>query len=330
KPPRRGRRRIPFRNEGSGWGAHQHRHLLGWRRPGRLRGRAPLHGRTPPVRPSPGGFPGAAVQAGRSAGQHRRLAPDGAAGSLQARRRRPPGHRLLRDGQAPGHRPLLPVLPGCAADPSGLRLPEGLPAGTAGARHARAPDPGRHQRNHAPDRGAPHPHPGGRPAMSATAMTESAGQDPVLFREIPANGGRLIGVATLNSPKTLNGLSLPMCRLLDARLRAWAADERLVAIMLKGTGGKAFCAGGDLHALYRAMLDSPAGDPWANVPAREFFETEYRLDHLIHRYPKPVLCWADGIVMGGGVGLMLGASHRIVTGATRFAMPEVTIGLYPD
>jgi enoyl-CoA hydratase/carnithine racemase len=166
--------------------------------------------------------------------------------------------------------------------------------------------------------------------MSATAMTESAGQDPVLFREIPANGGRLIGVATLNSPKTLNGLSLPMCRLLDARLRAWAADERLVAIMLKGTGGKAFCAGGDLHALYRAMLDSPAGDPWANVPAREFFETEYRLDHLIHRYPKPVLCWADGIVMGGGVGLMLGASHRIVTGATRFAMPEVTIGLYPD
>src|SRR5690606_39928542 len=68
----------------------------------------------------------------------------------------------------------------------------------------------------------------------------------------------------------------------------------------------------------------------ANVPAREFFETAYRLDHLLHRYPQPVLCWADGIVMGGGVGLMLGARHRIVTGATRFAMPEVTIGLYPD
>ena len=166
--------------------------------------------------------------------------------------------------------------------------------------------------------------------MSASALPEAAGQDPVLFHEIPARGGRRIGVATLNSPQTLNGLSLPMCRLLDARLQAWAADDGLVAVVLNGAGGKAFCAGGDLHALYRAMLESPADDAWANVTARAFFETEYRLDHRIHRYSKPVLCWASGIVMGGGVGLMLGASHRIVTGATRFAMPEVTIGLYPD
>lgn len=166
--------------------------------------------------------------------------------------------------------------------------------------------------------------------MSVSALPEPAGQDPVLFHEIPARDGRRIGVATLNSPQTLNGLSLAMCRLLDARLQAWAADDGLVAVVLNGAGGKAFCAGGDLHALYRAMLDSPAGDAWANVTARAFFETEYRLDCRIHRYPKPVLCWASGIVMGGGVGLMLGASHRIVTGATRFAMPEVTIGLYPD
>lgn len=166
--------------------------------------------------------------------------------------------------------------------------------------------------------------------MSASALPEAGGQDPVLFHEIPARGGRRIGVATLNSPQTLNGLSLPMCRLLDARLQAWAADDGLVAVVLNGAGGKAFCAGGDLHALYRAMLESPPDDAWANVTARAFFETEYRLDHRIHRYSKPVLCWASGIVMGGGVGLMLGASHRIVTGATRFAMPEVTIGLYPD
>ena len=166
--------------------------------------------------------------------------------------------------------------------------------------------------------------------MSASALPETAGQDPVLFHEIPARGGRRIGVATLNSPQTLNGLSLPMCRLLDARLQAWAADDGLVAVVLNGAGGKAFCAGGDLHALYRAMLESPPDDAWANVTARAFFKTEYRLDHRIHRYSKPVLCWASGIVMGGGVGLMLGASHRIVTGATRFAMPEVTIGLYPD
>lgn len=154
--------------------------------------------------------------------------------------------------------------------------------------------------------------------------------DPVLFREIPARQGRCIGVAMLNSPQTLNGLSLPMCQLLGPRLADWADDRRIVAIVLHGAGEKAFCAGGDLHALYRSMLAYPSGDAWANVPAREFFEAEYRLDFRIHGYPKPVLCWGSGIVMGGGVGLMLGASHRIATRTTRFAMPEVTIGLYPD
>ncbi|MDY0308193.1 MAG: enoyl-CoA hydratase/isomerase family protein [Castellaniella sp.] len=166
--------------------------------------------------------------------------------------------------------------------------------------------------------------------MNAPALSEATDQLPVLFQEIPGHDGRRIGVATLNSPRTLNGLSLAMCQLLDARLQAWAADDGLVAVVLNGAGDKAFCAGGDLHGLYRGMLDSPAGDAWANVQAREFFATEYRLDHRIHSYPKPVLCWASGIVMGGGVGLMLGASHRVVTGTTRFAMPEVTIGLYPD
>lgn len=154
--------------------------------------------------------------------------------------------------------------------------------------------------------------------------------EPVLLREIPARNGRRIGIATLNSPRTLNSLSLDMCRLLALRLDAWANDSRIAAVVLHGAGEKAFCAGGDLQALYRAMLACPPGDPWANVLAREFFEAEYRLDFHIHCYPKPVLCWGSGIVMGGGVGLMLGASHRVVTATTRFAMPEVTIGLYPD
>ena len=154
--------------------------------------------------------------------------------------------------------------------------------------------------------------------------------ESVLFREVPARNGRRIGIATLNGPQTLNSLSLDMCRLLAPRLDAWAADSGIAAVVLHGAGEKAFCAGGDLQALYRAMLACPPGDAWANIPAREFFEAEYRLDFHLHRYPKPVLCWGSGIVMGGGVGLMLGASHRIVTTTTRFAMPEVTIGLYPD
>ncbi|WP_066456880.1 enoyl-CoA hydratase/isomerase family protein [Castellaniella caeni] len=159
---------------------------------------------------------------------------------------------------------------------------------------------------------------------------EAADGTPVLFDELPAGNGRRIGVALLNSPQTLNGLSLDMCRLLAERLRAWEDDRRIVAVVLRGAGDKAFCAGGDLQALYKSMQEAPATDAWANVYARSFFETEYRLDYAIHRYAKPLVCWGSGIVMGGGVGLMLGASHRVVTDTTRFAMPEVTIGLFPD
>ncbi|WP_323011229.1 enoyl-CoA hydratase/isomerase family protein [Castellaniella sp.] len=168
--------------------------------------------------------------------------------------------------------------------------------------------------------------------MSTTDIVDVSQEtepDPVLFREVPTQDGKRIGMATLNRPDTLNGLSLPMCRLLDERLHAWQNDDRIVAVVLHGAGDKAFCAGGDLHALYQSMLDSPR-DAWANLHARSFFEIEYRLDYRIHRYPKPMICWGSGIVMGGGVGLMLGASHRVVTSSTRFAMPEVTIGLFPD
>uniref|UniRef100_UPI0033428318 enoyl-CoA hydratase/isomerase family protein n=1 Tax=Castellaniella defragrans TaxID=75697 RepID=UPI0033428318 len=158
----------------------------------------------------------------------------------------------------------------------------------------------------------------------------TATSDIMLFDEIETASGHRVGLATLNSPQTLNGLSLAMCERLDARLRAWQDDPDIAAVLLDGAGGKAFCAGGDLHSLYRSMLENSGGDAWGNVYARQFFEVEYRLDFMIHCYRKPLICWGSGIVMGGGVGLMMGASHRIVTETTRFAMPEVTIGLYPD
>lgn len=154
--------------------------------------------------------------------------------------------------------------------------------------------------------------------------------EPILFDEVVGRDGWRIGVATLNSPKSLNSLTLTMCQQLDARLQLWEADPKIAAIVLAGAGGKAFCAGGDLHTLYQAMQNAPAGDAWANTQARDFFATEYRLDHRIHTYRKPILCWGSGIVMGGGVGLLQGASHRLVTETTRYAMPEITIGLYPD
>ncbi|MCW4456051.1 enoyl-CoA hydratase/isomerase family protein [Flavobacterium sp. MXW15] len=166
--------------------------------------------------------------------------------------------------------------------------------------------------------------------MSDTPATTAA---PVLFEERIVGNGKRLGVATLNSPKTLNGLSLEMARLLDAQLIRWAGDNGIALVLLQGAGEKAFCAGGDLHGLYRGMRDYQAagtGDIRDNAHARDFFAREYRLDHRIHRYPKPLLCWGHGIVMGGGIGLMSGAGHRVVSERSKLAFPEISVGLYPD
>jgi enoyl-CoA hydratase/carnithine racemase len=159
--------------------------------------------------------------------------------------------------------------------------------------------------------------------MPEAAMTES-----VLFSTIPTASGHVFARATLNAPASLNALSLDMIDGLAARLDAWMADPQVVGVVLDAAGGKAFCAGGDVVALLRSIRETPRGAVPGHAAA--FFEREYRLDHRIHTSPKPVLCWGHGIVMGGGIGLMAGASHRVVTARTKLAMPEITIGLYPD
>jgi len=153
--------------------------------------------------------------------------------------------------------------------------------------------------------------------------------DPVVFHTLACAQRTQIGVATLNRPESLNALSLPMCEMLLAQLQQWQADDTIALVILQGAGDKAFCAGGDLHSVYRSMQEHP-GSAWDNPQTRTFFRVEYTLDYLIHTYAKPILVWASGIVMGGGVGLMAGASHRVVSETTRFAMPEVAIGLFPD
>jgi len=154
--------------------------------------------------------------------------------------------------------------------------------------------------------------------------------DSVLFETQPCKGDTLIGIATLNQPKLLNGLSLEMTRLLHQQLEQWVSDDSVVAVILKGAGEKAFCAGGDLHGLYRAMQANQGQSARENQTVCDFFAEEYALDYSIHTYPKPIVCWGDGIVMGGGMGLMAGASHRVVTETSRLAMPEISIGLFPD
>jgi len=129
-------------------------------------------------------------------------------------------------------------------------------------------------------------------------------------------------------------LSLDMIDLLARRLALWAVDPGVAMVILEGAGDKAFSAGADLHKMHATMLAHQASasreDIRGNAYAAAFFGHEYRLDYGIHTYPKPLLCWGHGIVMGGGVGLMSGASHRVVTHESRVAMPEITIGLFPD
>jgi len=145
--------------------------------------------------------------------------------------------------------------------------------------------------------------------------------------------GKQIGIAELNAPKSLNALSLSMIAMLTEQLTLWQNNDEIVVVVLKGAGEKAFCAGGDVVSLYHHLKDQrfPISDEKIrSSKAVDFFQSEYHLDQLIHAYEKPILAWANGYVMGGGVGLMAGASHRVSTEKTLMAMPEVTIGLYPD
>ena len=127
----------------------------------------------------------------------------------------------------------------------------------------------------------------------------------------------------LNRPKALNALTLEMCHALEAQLRAWTEDETVAAVVVKGAGDKAFCAGGDIRRLSEAAR---AGD---DHPYR-FWADEYRLNALIKHCPKPYLALIDGIAMGGGVGLSVHGRYRVVSEHALFAMPETGIGFFPD
>jgi enoyl-CoA hydratase len=137
-----------------------------------------------------------------------------------------------------------------------------------------------------------------------------------------------VGSVTLRRPKALNALTQPMVVDLDARLHEWAADAAVAAVVVRGAaredGKVPFCAGGDIRLLY-----GERDDPDRHF-AVVFYAQEYRLNTLIHRFPKPYVALIDGVVMGGGVGVSIHGSHRVMTERTLFAMPETGIGLFPD
>jgi len=136
-----------------------------------------------------------------------------------------------------------------------------------------------------------------------------------------------LGIITLNRPKNLNALNLEMIDLIRQQLREWAINDDIALILLQASGDRAFCAGGDVRVLAQALLDNPKA---AIKGAGNYFAAEFELDYAIHCFAKPILCWGDHIVMGGGMGLMAGSSHRVVTERTQFSMPEIGIGYFPD
>ena len=119
-------------------------------------------------------------------------------------------------------------------------------------------------------------------------------------------------------------------RCLAAALVQWRDDPAVAMVYLRGAGDRAFCAGGDIQALYRSCKANREAGRRVDSYAEDFFEREYRLDYVLHTFPKPVLCYGHGVVMGGGLGLLAASRFRVVTPKSRVAMPEITIGLFPD
>lgn len=151
-------------------------------------------------------------------------------------------------------------------------------------------------------------------------MTETAaGELPVIVER----AGRAL-VLTLNRPKALNALDQQMIDLLDGAMTTAAADPAIDCVIIEGAGGRAFCAGGDVRACALSLRDP------GSTFARDFFRSEYSLNRRIHRFPKPYISLIDGIAMGGGLGVSIHGSHRVVTERLVCAMPETGIGLFPD
>ncbi len=149
--------------------------------------------------------------------------------------------------------------------------------------------------------------------------TEPHAEPEVLIERRGASGFIL-----LNRPKALNALTHGMVKAIMPQMEAWRDDPAVTRVVITGAGEKAFCAGGDIRALY------DLGKAGRTVESRAFWREEYILNHLLKTYPKPIVALINGIVMGGGVGMSIHGSHRVATEKLMFAMPEVGIGFFPD
>lgn len=159
----------------------------------------------------------------------------------------------------------------------------------------------------------------------ATPGTTPGGEEATVLAEVR---GRL-GLLTLNRPRAVNALTHEMVRLLWSQLVAWAHDDAVATVAIRGAGERGLCSGGDIVALHTDMTrpDRTESMPYSSL---DFWRDEYRLNLLISRYPKPYVALMDGLVLGGGIGVSAHGSHRVVTERTRSGLPETQIGFSPD
>lgn len=147
-------------------------------------------------------------------------------------------------------------------------------------------------------------------------MTDAAGG--VLIRRRGT-----VGHVSLDRPEAINALTIPMVQRVQGALDAWRDDTRVSTVLLDGRGERGFCAGGDIRFVYHSIVEDSSR-------VLKLWQVQYLLDVTVAEYPKPVVTVADGVTMGGGMGLACHASHRVVTKRSRLGMPEVGIGLAPD
>ena len=159
---------------------------------------------------------------------------------------------------------------------------------------------------------------------------QSQKQEFIQFREHKKPDGSILLEIELNHPKKLNILNLEMIVTLNKKIKEWQNKKELSAVFIHSSGDRAFCAGGDVTQVYWTILESKKRGEDPALAAKDFFQTEYETDYMLFQFPKPVVLWGNGIVMGGGMGLFMASSHPIVTETSLLSMPEISIGFFPD
>ena len=154
--------------------------------------------------------------------------------------------------------------------------------------------------------------------------------DFILFKEHKKSDSTVLLEIQLNNPTKLNALNLEMIQKLNQEIKKWRNREELFAVFIHSAGDRAFCAGGDVAQLYSKIKASQQQGADPALSARSFFHTEYETDYILSQFSQPVVLWGNGIVMGGGMGLFMSSSHPIATESSLFAMPEASIGFFPD